>query len=438
MALGYSGSSAQTKSTGTSTSTSSSGRTYGSSGGSFSNVVSSTNGSSGNSAIGNTTALNAAKTGSTASVSKPSKGGTTTTTSSSGQEYGSHGGSFGGATTTGSTSSGSGNSSSASSGSSGSSSSGSHYDPNYGLGENGMPVDGSGGGGGGGGGGSSTPAQSETAADTSEIYDLTTNQPKPYEIPDLPEANPERLEHIDTKDMEDILQQITDSQKQQSQNSIDYNVQQGINNLNRAMEDAAQQYQTERDQVSADEATALDNQALYAEARGDRGGIGQAQYASIQNTAAQNQLAVNQAQTQLATDTARQVEDLRAQGEFQKADELLSITQSYLSQLMSLKQWATETNLSVDEFNSKLQQWVDEFKMSAQQYLINTELSAAGITGMFSDGTRTQAAQNELINALATSGNALLQAGIMPTVQQLNAMGMTEAQAQLYLAKKGF
>ena len=35
-----------------------------------------------------------------------------------------------------------------------------------------------------------------------------------------------------------------------------------------------------------------------------------------QNNAAQNRLAVNQAQTKLATDTARQVEDLRAQGEF--------------------------------------------------------------------------------------------------------------------------
>lgn len=435
MALGYSGSSAQTKSSGTTTSSSSKGNSYGSNGGSFGKVVSGTNGSSGNSAIGNTTALGAAKTGSTASVSKPSKSGTTLTTSPSGQEYGSYGGSFGGSTPSGSASSGSGNSSSALPGSSGGNSgSGSRYDPNYGLGETGMPVDG----GGGSGGGSSAPAQSETAADTTEIYDLTTNQPKPYEIPDLPEANPERLEHIDTKDMENMLQQITDSQKEQSKNAIDYNVQQGVNNLNRAMEDAAKQYQTERDQVSADESTALDNQALYAEARGDRGGIGEAQYASIQNTAAQNRLAVNQAQTQLATDTARQVEDLRAQGEFQKADELLSITQSYLSQLMSLKQWATETNLSVDEFNSKLQQWVDEFKMSAQQYIINTELSAAGLTGMFADGTRTQAAQNELINALATSGNALLQAGIMPTVQQLNAMGMTEAQAQLYLAKKGF
>lgn len=422
MALGASGSSRYTGSTSSSSSSKSSTPA------SSNNVA---NRSSGNSAVGNTTALGAAKTGNSASTSKPKIDAVTSpqpgvpgkaNNTASSYESSTPSGSSGGGSSDGSNNS----------------SKGSHYDPNYGLGETGMPNDGSGGGGSGGGGGSSAPAQSKTPASSDEIYDLNTKEPKPYDLPDLPEPNPERLEHIDTKDMEDMLQQITDSQKEQSQNAIDYNVKQGIDNLNRAMEDAAQQYQTERNQVAADEATALDNQALYAEARGDRGGIGEAQYASIQNNAAQNRLAVNQAQTKLATDTARQVEDLRAQGEFQKADELLSITQSYLSQLMSLKQWATETNLSVDEFNSKLQQWVDEFKMSAQQFLTNTELSAAGLTGMFADGSRTLAAQNELINALATSGNALLQAGIMPTKQQLNAMGMTEAQAQLYLAKRGF
>lgn len=422
MALGASGSSRYTGSTSSSSSSKSSTPA------SSNNVA---NRSSGNSAVGNTTALGAAKTGSNASTSKPKIDAVTSPQPGVPGKANNTASSYGSSTPSGSSGGGS-------SDGSNNSSKGSHYDPNYGLGETGMPNDGSGGGGSGGGGGSSAPAQSKTPASSDEIYDLNTKEPKPYDLPDLPEPNPERLEHIDTKDMEDMLQQITDSQKEQSQNAIDYNVKQGIDNLNRAMEDAAQQYQTERNQVAADEATALDNQELYAEARGDRGGIGEAQYASIQNNAAQNRLAVNQAQTKLATDTARQVEDLRAQGEFQKADELLSITQSYLSQLMSLKQWATETNLSVDEFNSKLQQWVDEFKMSAQQFLTNTELSAAGLTGMFADGSRTLAAQNELINALATSGNALLQAGIMPTKQQLNAMGMTEAQAQLYLAKRGF
>lgn len=269
-----------------------------------------------------------------------------------------------------------------------------------------------------------------------ETTGLSTTSPAPYTLPGLPGPNPERVDHVDTEALRDLLQQIVGSQKEQGENNINYAVQQGINELNRAMEDAAKNYQTQRNQVAADEANALDNQALYAEARGDRGGIGAAQYASIQNTAAQNHRAVNDAQVKLGTDTARQIADLRAQGEFEKADQLLSITQSYLSQLANLEQWALSTNVGVDEFNSQLQQWVDEYNLDKQKFLSDLDLSAAQLTGMFSDGTRTFEAEQALITSLANSGNALLQMGVMPSRQQLQAMGMTEAQAQQYIAKK--
>lgn len=269
---------------------------------------------------------------------------------------------------------------------------------------------------------------------------IVGNNPTAYQRPDVDAIgpNPERIEHVDTETLRNMLQQIVDAQKQQSENRINYGVEQGVNDLNRAMEDAAQQYQTQRDQATADEMRALDNQALYAEARGDRGGIGEAQYASIQNTAAQNRRAVNDAQVKLGTDTARQISDLRSQGEFEKADQLLTLTQSYLSQLMNLEQWALGTNLGVDEFNSQLQQWADEFNMQKQQYLSDLELSAAQLTGLFSDGSRTQAAQQQLISSLANSGNILIQAGVMPSRQQLEAMGLTELQAREYLKRQGF
>jgi hypothetical protein len=205
--------------------------------------------------------------------------------------------------------------------------------------------------------------------------------------------------------------------------------------LKRALEDAAPQYQTQRDQIAAAEAQALDNQALYAEARGDRGGIGAAQYASIQNTAATNERAVNDAQVKLGTDTARQIEDLRSQGEFQKADQLLTLAQSELSQLMQLKQWAMNANIGIDEFNSQLQQWADEFELKRQQMLADLDLSQAQLTGAFSDGTRTAASLQQLTQSLASSGSALLNAGIMPSRQQLEAMGLTETQARAYLSK---
>ena len=257
----------------------------------------------------------------------------------------------------------------------------------------------------------------------------------PYQLPTIDGPNPERLEHVDTAELQNLLQQIVDSQKQQANAQIDYGVEQGVNELTRAMEDAANQYQTQRNQATADELRALDNQALYAEARGDRGGIGEAQYASIQAAAAQNRRAVNDAQTKLGTDTSRQIADLRSKGEFQKADQLLSITQSYLKDLMGLEQWALEANLGVDEFNSRLQQWVDEYNLNVQQFLTDLDLSSAQLTGVFANGKQTAATKQRLNESLASSGSALLSAGVLPSRQQLEAMGMTETQAKAYIKR---
>lgn len=212
---------------------------------------------------------------------------------------------------------------------------------------------------------------------------------------------------------------LTDSQQQQN-NAINYATQQGINELQRAKEDADAMYQTQRNQVDIDEARAKDNQALYAESRGDKGGIGAAQYSSIMNTAAQNRLQVNNAQTKLSTDTARQIADLRAQGEYQKADAMLTLTQQYLSKLTELEQWSLQFGLDVAQFNSSLEQWKAEYDMKA-----------AELTGMF-QGKFTLAYKQQL----ASDGAAALAAGIMPSADQLLAMGLTAEEAQNQLTLK--
>lgn len=223
----------------------------------------------------------------------------------------------------------------------------------------------------------------------------------------------------------DYLEQWFAAAKEQQQGAIDYTVSQGINELTRAEEDAQAQFQTQRNQIAADEAKAKDNQALYAEARGDKGGIGAAQYDSIMNTAAKNHQAVNQAQTKLSTDTARQIADLRAQGEFEKADKLLQLTQQYLSELLSLEKWSLEYQLSIDKFNAELQQWAKEF-----------ELAISDVTGVYNgmptlNAIKTQYAMDEdAKKQLASAGETLLGLGIRPSASQLEAMGMTSAQAQ--------
>ena len=228
-----------------------------------------------------------------------------------------------------------------------------------------------------------------------------------------------------TKDLKAILDQWFETSKNQNNQQIDYATEKGTTELNRALEDAAPQFQTQRNQLAANEARALDNSALYAEARGDRGGIGQAQYNEIQSAALKNRQAINAAQTKLATDTARQIADLRAQGEFEKADNLLKLTQQKLSQLMSLEQWGAQYAMSQEQMRQSLEQWQKEY-----------DLNKANVTGYFTDGTPTRAATESAREAAAGIASALLEAGIMPNDEQLKALGMTSGQAQSYITAK--
>lgn len=239
-----------------------------------------------------------------------------------------------------------------------------------------------------------------------------------YATPGLNLENP-------TNDLKAILDQWFETSRDQSNQQIDYATDKGVNELNRAMEDAAPKFQTQRNQNATDEARALDNAALYAEARGDRGGIGQSQYNEIQSAALQNRQAINSAQTKLATDTARQIADLRAQGEFEKADNLLKLTQQKLSQLMSLEQWGAQYAMSQEQMRQSLEQWQKEY-----------DLNKANVTGYFTDGTPTRAATESAREAAAGIASALLEAGIMPNDEQLKALGMTSDQAQSYLTAK--
>lgn len=243
-----------------------------------------------------------------------------------------------------------------------------------------------------------------------------------------------RIGHINTDPLEARLAEERRVAEERARAQADYAVQQGVNELQRAQEDAAPKYQAMRDQIDIDEARAKDNQALYAEARGDRGGIGAAQYDSIMNTAAQNRVRVNQEQTKLATDTARAIADLRAQGEFQKADAILQLAQNYLSQLNQLEQWALSTNLSIDQFNIGVDQWLENFQMQA-----------ANITGEYK-GMPTMAAkefdyrkgidernfdyqvQQDYQKQQAGLAEAMLTQGFEPTEAMYKALGFSDAQ----------
>lgn len=226
----------------------------------------------------------------------------------------------------------------------------------------------------------------------------------------------------DTSAVEAELKAQLEAAKEQASAKVDQSVAENVAALHTAQKEAEEDFAVQRAQIDLDEALAKDDQALYAGLRGDRGGIGAAQYDSIANTAAENRLAVMQAQSRLAGQTARKMAELRARGEFEKAERLLELTQEYLGQLTDLKQWAAEYDLSAAKFAESISQWQQEYDRKQAQLEAENQQWAAE----FDYETHRK--------DLKEAGETLLEMGILPSESQLAALGMTARQAQSYMA----
>ncbi len=222
--------------------------------------------------------------------------------------------------------------------------------------------------------------------------------------------------------MQSLLDEWTASAAAQKAAQIDYSTDEDVAALTRSLADADEKYRAQRANLAVEAARAMDNAAHYAEARGDRGGIGQGQYNEIQAAALKSRQALGAEQTKLAADTAREIAALRAKGEFKKADALLELTQKRLGELMTLARWSAEQETKAAQSERSREQWEK-----------NYELTLAGLTGTLPDGTSTAAAKKERQAQLASAGEALLKAGVMPSAEQLAAMHMTEQQARNYI-----
>ena len=253
----------------------------------------------------------------------------------------------------------------------------------------------------------------------------------------VPYTNIAPIDYVDISQQKAELKARQNQEEARAKEAVNYAVSSGITDLQRNLQDSKALYQTQRNQVDADEAKALDNQVLYAEARGDRGGIGKAQYGGIQNTAANNRAAINSAQVKLTTDTNRQIADLRAKGEFEKANKVLEISNKYLTELQNLEKWAKEKNVGVQEFNAKLSEWQNEYSLDVGKYLTDTELEAAKLSGVFSNGATTADYRNDVNKRYADAAKALISAGIVPSAEQLSAAGWTPEQYWIYRMANG-
>ena len=213
--------------------------------------------------------------------------------------------------------------------------------------------------------------------------------------------------------MKDLLASWSEAALRQKETKIDEQTEASVAALGDALAQANERAQTERDRNEIDAAKAKDNAALYAEARGDRGGIGQAQYNEIEAERLRNRQAISTAQTRIAAETARQIAALRAKGEFQKADALLDVTQKYLRELLTLEKWSANWANTQSQLRRSVEQWERSY--------------AQTIAGAEHTVSRERQSQ------LASSGDVLLKAGVMPSAEQLAAMGMTAEQARAYI-----
>lgn len=237
----------------------------------------------------------------------------------------------------------------------------------------------------------------------------------------------------DTDSIQSLVGSLKDTAEQQINTSVDYATRNAVEDLQRSQENAKEIYQNQRNQVAEKEANDLSNSTLYAAARGDRGGIGQTQYNSIQNTAAQNQLAINQTQVKLATDTARQIADLRARGEYEKADAKLKLTQTYLTQLIQFKQWAASYDLSGEELRERIREW-------NQNFIYQQERDAVS-DSMWSQDFDYRQRRDEVTdtwtekNFLASVANLFLKMGVPLTDSQKAALEADNSQINRYVSQ---
>lgn len=219
-------------------------------------------------------------------------------------------------------------------------------------------------------------------------------------------------------DLNSMIEQWYNNGTAQIENQINYNTEKGVNELQRAMEDAQPQFQQQLNQNEIDAAKAQDNSALYAQARGDNGGIGQSQYNEIQAQALKNRQTINDARVKLATDTARQIADLRSQGQFELADKVAELNNQRLTKLFSMEQWAAEFGLNQEQV-------LREIENDERQY----QLQLAPYTGMI-NGQQTLQARTSEQERLAEQAQLKIQLGVMPTKEELAAMNMTQSDAR--------
>ena len=223
------------------------------------------------------------------------------------------------------------------------------------------------------------------------------------ETPSFSEADTAEAQAANTRSYADLITNQYNAYIQGKQNQIDYQTEQAVNNTQRQYDDAVSGYQKQYRDLTATMYQNIDNNALMARANGQRGGMGTLSVNTAQADYQAQRQALAAKQQQLATDTAREIEELRANGEFDKADALLEARQMMFQQLYA------------DAVR------VDENQYANEQYETAIEREDAAID--LEQQTNERNYRREL-------GMAFLSAGVVPPADLLADMGIDETTAK--------
>ena len=221
------------------------------------------------------------------------------------------------------------------------------------------------------------------------------------------------LDNSNTKDYSESIKNQYAQMAQEAQSTANQAVTAGTETLNAGLKKGVSQYKALYEQAQRDQADQIATQRGIEANNGNRGGIGHASYGVAENTYDTEIARIGQAQRQLETDTARQIADLRAQGDYAAADAALASAQAQFQQMYEAQLRADENLRSNYEWNTTLQRQDDENSRKVAEEVRDLEWE-------------DEAYARKL-------GELFMSKGLMPTDRMLEMMGITAEDAQRYI-----
>ena len=226
------------------------------------------------------------------------------------------------------------------------------------------------------------------------------------------------------EDLSEYLEELYAAQRRQTLANLNNAYQQNVNAINRAGEGVDARYQNARNQAAGASELAARNFAEYAAASGlNSGAGGQAELA--RNVTLQNNLNdINTAEAEVYADLELQLAN--AETEYNNA-----IAQAEASNDFALAESLYQEKVRVQQ--ELVNQQMQQYQMDLQNRQLAFQQQQAEIANQQWQQQFDYGVEQDRKSALAAAGAGLLNQGVMPGAEQLEAMGLSAEEAQAYI-----